>query len=191
MKLKTIEIKHKKKQSDTLKDHFLFYANKFLFVVLLTLVTLILAKTNTGFKSKLYKEVYERHINFSYLHNLYNKYLGPIMPFKKNTLVVFSDKIKYSAKEKYLDGVALTVTDNYSVSALDEGMVVFIGEKEGYGKTVIIETSNGVEMWYANINSNLKIYDYVEKGALIGEANQKLYMVFKKDNQVLNYEEYI
>ena len=68
-----------------------------------------------------------------------------------------------------------------------------MGEKEGYGNTVIIEQVNGIDVWYANIKSNdIKMYDYIEKGNLIGEANgKKLYMVFQKQGVYLDYKEYI
>jgi len=78
------------------------------------------------------------------------------------------------------------------VPSIDEGMVVFVGEKENYGKTVIVENLDGVDFWYGNIAStSLKLYDYIEKGSLIGEVNNELYMIFSKDGKYLNYEEYI
>ena len=46
-------------------------------------------------------------------------------------------------------------------------------------------------MWYSNVTTNLKMYDYIEKGTNIGEANNTLYLVFKKDGDILNYEDYI
>ena len=71
-------------------------------------------------------------------------------------------------------------------------MVVFIGEKENYGSTIIIENLDGIDFWYSNISTtNLKLYDYVEKGNLVGEVSNDLYMVFSKDGKYLNYEEYI
>ena len=39
--------------------------------------------------------------------------------------------------------------------------------------------------------TSLKLYDYVEKGTYIGEAERNLYMVFSKDNKYLNYEEFL
>ena len=71
-------------------------------------------------------------------------------------------------------------------------MVVFIGNKENYGKTIIIEDLDGVDYWYGNISStSLKLYDYVEKGNPVGEVKKDLYLVFSKDGKYLNYEEYI
>ena len=46
--------------------------------------------------------------------------------------------------------------------------------------------------WYGNIeSSSLKLYDYVEKGSLVGEVNKYLYLVFSKGDKYLNYEKYI
>ena len=76
---------------------------------------------------------------------------------------------------------------------LDAGIVVFIGEKEDYGKTVIIQQTDGVDVWSGNVdNLNVKIYDYVESGALLGETkDDKLYLVFKKEGEVLDYKKFI
>ena len=71
-------------------------------------------------------------------------------------------------------------------------MVLFIGDKDNYGKTIIIEDLNGIYYWYGNISTtSLKLYDYVEEGSFIGEADKALYMVFSKDDKYLNYEDYI
>ena len=79
------------------------------------------------------------------------------------------------------------------VPTLESGIVVFIGEKEGYGSTVIIEQVDGIDVWYSNIKANnIKMYDYIEKGSLIGEVKgKKLYMVFQKDGAFLDYKKYI
>ena len=55
-----------------------------------------------------------------------------------------------------------------------------------------MECENGVEVWYGNIdNENVKMYDYISKGSLIGETNENLYLVFMKDGKILDYEDYI
>ena len=77
--------------------------------------------------------------------------------------------------------------------ALESGIVVYIGDKDNYGHTIIIQQVNGIDLWYVGVNnSNLKLYDYIEKGSLIGEAlSNDIYLVYKKDGKVLNYEDYI
>ena len=38
----------------------------------------------------------------------------------------------------------------------------------------------------------MKLYDYVEKGKLLGETkDNNLYLVYQKDGQYLDYKEYI
>ena len=41
------------------------------------------------------------------------------------------------------------------------GIVIFIGEKEGYGNTVVVEQVDGIDVYYSNVSvSNIKLYDY-------------------------------
>ena len=100
--------------------------------------------------------------------------------------------LTYKNKEKYEEGVKLTVDKNYLVPVNESGIVVFIGEKEKYGNTVIIQRVDGIDEWYGNIeNTNLKLYDYIKKGTLLGEVNDYFYLVYKKNGKALNYEDYI
>ena len=48
-------------------------------------------------------------------------------------------------------------------------------------------------MWYCNVqNENVNLYDYVEKGNLLGEAKGKeIYIVYQKDGKYIDYKEYI
>ena len=161
---------------------------KILISVIITLSLLILFKKNNQFKEQFYTKVYEENISFAYLNNLYNKYLGSL--FDINTLPVFNEKINYSEKEEYKEGVKLKLY-NPLIASLEEGLVTFIGEKEDYGKTIIIEDINGVETYYSNLEEvSISLYDYVNKGNLIASSNE-LVLVFKKDGNILNYEEYL
>lgn len=184
----------KKKERDF---YYLNYVNKFLVVVLLTVITLIVLKGNKNFKTGFYKHVYEDHFSFATVNKLYKKYFGSQIPFSdffaKDTEMVFNDKLAYSSKEKFKDGVNLTVSKNYIVPALEDGMVVFVGKKDDYGDTIIIQQTNGVDVWYSNINlGNIKEYDYIEKGSMIGEVKDTtLTLLFKKDGNILNYEDYV
>lgn len=186
-------MKHEKKKNYKI----IWMINKFLFTILVTITTLIVLKTNSGLKTSFYKHVYEENISFAQINNTYQKYFGKQLPFtdllKENTEAVFSEKLVYSSKKKFSDGVELEVTKNYLVPILESGMIVFIGEKEGYGNTVIVQQINGIDVWYSNINvQEINLYDYLEKGALLGESKDtKLYLVFKKDGTILNYEDYI
>ncbi len=180
----------------TLKKGVRSFINRSLIVTILFLFCLIFIKSNTTFKNNIIKYVYEDSFKFTKLKSIYEKYFGNILSIDKVTpkeQEVFNEKLKYEKANVYKDGVLLQVEENYMIPTLDSGIVVFMGEKEGYGNTVIIEQVNGIDVWYANIKSNdIKMYDYIEKGNLIGEANgKKLYMVFQKQGVYLDYKEYI
>jgi len=167
---------------------------KLLISIVITLIILILIKSSSGFKNNFYKSVYSDNISFTKLKEVYNKYIGDsnILDKVVKTETVFNEKLSYKKQEKYQDGVKLEVGSNYLVPIEESGIVVFIGEKEGYGNTIIIQRIDGIDEWYGNIdNVNVKLYDYVKKGSLLGEANDNLYLVYKKDGNVLNYEEYL
>ncbi len=164
-------------------------------IVIIIFISLAIAiKTDENYKEIIHKYLYTEDISFTKIKKTYNQYLGGIIPLKKevNTEKVFNEKLKYTTSSIYYDGVKLDVEENYLVPSLEEGMVVFIGEKENYGNTIIIEDLNGIYYWYGNITiSSLKLYDYIEKGSFVGEINKTLYMVFSKDDKYLNYEDYI
>lgn len=170
---------------------------KLCFSLILLFTTLIILKAKPEFKDTVYKEVYEKNISFSTMNALYERYAGSSLPFDnlftEETKPVFNESLEYSESNKYLDGVKLTVDSNYLVPSLDSGLVIFIGEKEDYGNTIIIGQANGIDVWYSGIdNTNVKLYDYVDKGAFLGEVrSNNFYLVFKKDGEVLNYQDYI
>lgn len=168
------------------------FFTKLLLSIILTLIVLILMKSSSNFKTNFYKEVYTSNISFAPLTEIYNKYIGNLDIFKNiSTEPVFNEKLIYDSKESYLDGVKLKLSSNL-VPINESGIVVFIGNKEGYGNTVIIQRIDGVDEWYGGIiNTDVKLYDYVEKGNLLGEAQEYLYLVYKKDGNILNYEEYL
>ena len=159
----------------------------FVFVLLVLAISLM---SETG-RSYIKKYLLETNFEFSKINTLYNKYIGKLTD--ENAEVVSGNQLlEYTSKEKYNDGVKLTVSENYNVNLLESGIVVYIGEKEGYGNTIIVQQSNGIDAWYGNIeNVDVKIYDYIVKGTIIGNANKTLYLVFQKNGEILNYEDYI
>lgn len=164
--------------------------------IILLLLGLIVGKTHPTFMDMVEKKVYEDSFEFVKARQLYDTYLGSFVPFSgilKEEQAVFSENISYKGQSSYMDGVKLEVSSSYIVPALQEGIVVFIGEKEGYGNTIIVEQTDGVDVFYGNIsNLNVNLYDYIEKGTPIGEVvDNTLYLVFQKEGQVIDYKNYI
>ena len=169
---------------------------KILICLILFVSLLIVIKVNPKLKDKIYEVVYEDHFSFSYINNLYKKYFGSVLPFDNiapSDNEVFNEKLEYNEASLYKDGVALSVSTNYLVPVIESGIVVFIGEKENYGNTIIVQQINGIDVLYGNVSTgDIKIYDYIEKGTLLGEViDDKLYLVFQKEGKYLDYKSYI
>ena len=173
------------------------WITKTLICIIIFLILGIICKKNITLKNKIKYELYENHLSFTKIKELYNHYLGGYIPLEtitpKKEESVFNEKISYKNILPYENGAKLTVENNYLVPNQESGVIVFIGKKEKYGDVIIIEGKDDVDIWYGNIcNSELKLYDYLEKGNYIGETcNENLYIVYSKNNQFLNYQNYL
>ena len=165
-------------------------------VVVLFLILAILSKSSIQYKNTIIKNLYEKNISFAKIKNLYTKYLGGIVPLDKvtpDTTPVFNEQLEYTNTKIHYDGVKLEVMNKYLVPIIEEGMVVYIGEKENYGNVVIIEGINGIDTWYGNMETTtVKLYDYVEKSTYLGQTKDNyLYLAYSKDGKFLDYKEYL
>ena len=188
--------KNKNKKEKNKKKNFLMsFFNKILVCIILVIICLIMMKTNSNFQEFVSEKIFKDNISFAYLNNLYNKYFGNILPSYKNldTEVVFNEKLEYFEYNKYLDGYKLSVTTSYLVPIIESGIVVYIGNIDNYGESVIIEGIDGVDIWYSNLeNISVKLYDYVNSGDYLGEVKgEDLYLVFEKNQEYLKFEDYI
>lgn len=170
--------------------------SKSMITIIIFLIGMISIKSHPNLKDMLQKNIYEKNIKFTKSKNFYEKYFGDILSLDKvikEEQPVFNEKLSFEKSESYKDGVKLKVADKYMVPTLESGIVVFIGEKEKYGTTVIIEQVGGIDTFYSNINvGNIKLYDYIEKGELLGETKDtNLYLVFQKNGEYLDYQKYI
>lgn len=184
------------KKKLVLKKSVTIFITKLSIIIIIFLLGMILVKQTPKYKVTIQEKIYENSLKFTKARDLFNKYFGSI--FSIDSIIyeekpVFNENITYTEKHTYKDGVALTVSTNYMVPSLETGIVVYIGDKENYGQTIIIEQVNGIDVFYGNVSTtNLKLYDYVEKGDYIGETTtDKLYLVFQKNGVVLDYKEYI
>lgn len=172
------------------------FFNKILFCILLFLILMIVVKDNPELEDKVYKFIYENNISFSKFREKYDEYLGGVLPFDNmmvdDTVSVFSEEFKYKEISDYNKGAKLIVDNNYLVPIIESGIVVYMGEKDGYGYTIIVQQVDGVDCWYVNVNSNISLYDYVEKGSLLGDSNGNyMYIYFQKNGEFINYKTYL
>lgn len=167
---------------------------KFMIAIILFLCFSIIIKNNNSFKDVIYANLYASNFSFAKINKYIEENFGFVFPMDiSKTSLVFDEKLVYENAKTYYDGVSLGVSDNYLVPCIESGIVVFIGDKENYGKTIIVEQEDGIEVWYSNISSsNLEMYEYVDSGSIIGEVDDNiLYLVFQNDGEYLDCNEFI
>ncbi len=169
---------------------------RMIIAVIIFFAGIIICNTWDDGKTFFQDKIMGQNMSFSKVANLYNKYLGNIIPFEdlvKNDKTVFNEKLSYEKLDNYKDGFELTVKNDYLVPVIRDGIIVFIGEKEGLGNTVIIQGSDEIDYWYSNVeNLTGTLYDYVKKGSNLGTTKgDKLYLTFKKGDENLDFNEVI
>lgn len=192
------EKQNNNKSSDNNSRKFIInFTYKCLLSGLLLISTLCIIKMYPDTKNIIEKRVYKDNFSFSKVNEFYEKHFGSILPVDsllvEPTQTVFDEKLVYNSEEAYNDGVKLTVDKNYLMPVLESGIVVFIGNKDNYGQTIIVQQVNGIDLWYVNVSTDsVKLYDYVEKGSLLGEClDNEIYLYYQKNGEFLDYKEYL
>lgn len=167
---------------------------KTLIVVVLFLASLIYIKQSNKNKNNFKNVVYNNSLSFAKIYNVYKKYLGDVIPFKNifkdNTKLVSSEKLTYKSITKKDNGYLLSISNNYTISSITSGIVIENKKDSNYINMITVQDKNGLNITYGILTDiNVKLYDYTEKGEIIGVASDKLYLSFKKDNKYLSYEE--
>lgn len=175
-------------------SRFMKFVNKTLTAIFLGLVLLIVMEYSPKFKTFMQNDVLNKNFSFGFIGNIYERYFGGVLPKNNNnTIKVFDEKLVYKNKESYKDGYKLEVDDNYLVPVIESGVVVFIGNKDDYGRSIVIEGEDGSTITYGNIkNSDIKLYDYINKGKYLGEVSDNtLYILLAKGGKYLDIETYL
>lgn len=186
----TLEEYKKSKNGHTRFKNIKKFISKIIVSGFIVISILAICNLSDTTKELIKKELFQTDFNFSKINKIYTS----LFKNDKNDsqIVSINNEISYKNHSSYKDGASLETKEGESVSFIDSGIVVFIGEKEGYGKTVIVQQSNGVDVWYGNIdNINVNLYDYVNKNTSFATSNDKLYLAFQKNGEFLDYKEYI
>lgn len=145
-------------------------------IVIFVLIVMIISNISPKFRNYVNDNVLNSTIDFSFVNKFTNK-VTDLFKNKDYIPVVKTD----DEYEKYLDGVKYVHSGDVSLKS--SGIVTFIGEKEGYGNTIVVQQSNGYYAWYGNVKESVKIYDYVEKNSSIGTCENEYYYVLLKDDK--------
>ncbi len=168
--------------------------SKILLSVIFILISCIYIHLDEGNLDKFKKYFFEDNLTFAKINEGYHKLFGSLFPSVTNNedTVLASNNVSLNEVEAYNDGYKIIATKNSPISVITSGIIVFLDEKEGYGKTAIIQGIDGYDIWYGNITDpSVKLYDYVEKGTILANSNDDFYYnVFYKDGNKVSYEDY-
>lgn len=178
------------------KNYISRLATRILLVLVFVLFVLILNKFNRNLSLEFKNDLFNKSFNFVKVNKISQKVLGKDVFYyqgNNNSMQVLSNNFNSFDKQKYMDAEKMVVSSNLPIGSISSGVVVFIGDKENYGKTIIIQGLDGYNIWYCNIKDiNIKLYDYVESQSLIGSADgQYIYLLIEKNNKFFTYDEYI
>ena len=183
------EKKQNDKNSKYIRELFTRTLISVIFVLLCAIYTNLSDKNLIFFKNHFFNET----LAFTKINSLYTKYFGEIVPESlTKSIPVFETGKKYTNLTPENNSYRVELTSNV-LPFLESGVVVFLGEKEGYGKTMIVQGIDGVDIWYSNLeNYNVTMYDYVEKDKIVGEFKEnKALLTFIENGQNISYENYL
>lgn len=167
--------------------------SKILLSIILVLSSVIFMKLDDNNKVWFKKNVLESNLEFMKINEWYHHTFGEILPSvqdEKSSMVI--NEVRMGERENYLDGYKIKTMKSTPIKAISSGLLVYMGEKEGYNNTFIMQGVDGVDVWYGNIDhTNFKLYDYIEEGQILGESlGEEYYLVFEKDGKTISYEDY-
>ncbi|MGG3842145.1 peptidoglycan DD-metalloendopeptidase family protein [Anoxybacillus kestanbolensis] len=123
------------------------------------------------------KQVMEKDFQFATVAQWYEKTFGKPLAFfnvkkQEGTTTTYAFPASARVVETFEhNGQGIVIETNQTIEAVEEGIVVFAGVKEPYGKTVVIQHADGSETWYGKLSAiSVKLYDFVEAGKEIGKA---------------------
>jgi len=180
------EYKSKKSNKKSNNKLIIRLLNKLFTIVIFTMLVVIISNYSPKFRNFIINDVLNNSMNFSKVNNLIDNLTG-IFKNKNETKSVAN--IITNNSEKYLDGIKYTFEGIEDVYLKDSGIITYIGNKEGYNNTIIVQQSNGYYAWYGNVKESVKLYDYVEAGNKIGTSEKEYYYVLLKDDKPININE--
>ena len=177
-----------------LKKNISKFITKVLLSTSLILIVVIIKTYDSNLFKKIKDNIFNKSISFTKINKLSEKILGKDIIYSKNKSDMVSQNTTFNNSiEEYFEGEKIKVDDKMPIGLLTSGIVVYIGEKEHFNSTVIVQGIDGYNIWYANIeNTNVKLYSYLEKNELIGNAKDSfIYLLIEKDDNIIKYEDYI
>lgn len=123
------------------------------------------------------KRAMEKDFQFATVAQWYEKNFGKPLAFfnvkkQEDATAVYAFPASARVVETFEhNGQGVVIETDQKVVAVEEGIVIFAGVKEPYGKTVIVQHADGSETWYGKLSAiSVKLYDFIEAGKEVGTA---------------------
>jgi murein DD-endopeptidase MepM/ murein hydrolase activator NlpD len=122
------------------------------------------------------------------------------LPFDEKPSSTFGYRVHpKSGKVKFHHGMDFPRTYNSKIRPALSGIVIFSGQKNGYGNLIILKHRNGFTTYYGHNSANLvKEGDYVDQGTVIGlvgdtgyTTGPHLHFELRKDGVSLNPSKFV
>jgi stage IV sporulation protein FA len=69
-------------------------------------------------------------------------------------------------------GIMVGTMTTVPIEVVKEGRVIYVGQKEGFGPTVVIDHGHGEESWYGQVQKQqVHLYEWVQQGDVIGSTS--------------------
>jgi len=182
--------------------------------ILLVGVAYIMFQTSVGVPAAWREEVklvLTRDFNFEGVAQWYEQKLGtsptvlPVLTTKKGQIAPASTTVQQWTLPSYWKvarpfddkhtRVVLESAETGDVTNSELGWVTSIGEKEGFGQTVVIRYAGGREAWYGNLGEvRVAVNDFVKPGELIGvgksnqsnQSNRQVIIAIKEQDKFID-----
>ena len=154
------------------------YVTKILWCLIFLFASLIFTSVNEKCLNLYKKYVFEDTFPFMEFQNFYEKLSSSGNQVQDK--MVFGSSLEYTNITSYQNGQSLEIGTAVPINNLTGGIVVFSGEKEGFNKTVIIQGSDGYDIWYGNLE-NVSSFINVFRGQTI----YFILLIALKDDMIL------
>ncbi len=137
----------------------------------LFLMLLVGEKSDVGISLSIFKDYISHHVNVYSAVSWYEEKFGNIFPNEESVLEVSATPITLDNTSIFGNGIIVKMDSINPVKSYSDGVVVFKGYKKGFGKTIIIQSDNGLEYWYSYMyDINVGLYSHIEKNQVLGFA---------------------
>ena len=161
---------------------------RILFSICLVLVIAIIYRTSapwTETAKQAVDTVYQQEFQFATVSNWFEDTIGKPFAFLPEDAIQgtnhdssdsqFATPATGKIMQSFVkdgQGVLIKTSNSTSVDTIKEGVVIYAGEKEAHGKTVIVQHPDKSESWYARLQEiEVVLYEEVKKGAKVGKVS--------------------